>query len=146
MQKCTVWPQGWHNEELFLHHNTAPAHNALSMQKLPANNGKAIVSHLHTPQIYHLVPFMLFLKLKLAMKGRRFHNIRKIQNNCRLQVPVPNRWYSQMLWTTAQSLGSLYQITWGLPWCKQHWVTGKFTETKILSSNFDSCTEHLCIY
>jgi hypothetical protein len=77
------------------------------------------------------------------MKGSRFHDIRMIPNNCRLQVPVPNRWYQQMFWTTAQSLGLLYQITWGLLWCTQHWVTGKFTETKILSTNVP-ITAHVC--
>jgi hypothetical protein len=90
MGRCRVRPQGWQNEELFLH-DTAPAQNALSVQKFLANNGKAIVPQLHTPHIYHLVPFVLFLKLKLAMKGSRFHDIRMIPNNCRLQVPVPNR-------------------------------------------------------
>ena len=91
MGRCTVWHQGWQNEELFLHHDTALAQNALSVQKFLANNGKAIVPHLHTPHIHHLVPFVLFLKLKLALKGRRFHDIRMIPSNCMLQVPLLNR-------------------------------------------------------
>jgi len=56
--------------KLFLHHDTAPAHNVLSVQKFLDNNGKAIVPHVHTPSIYQLVPFVLFLKLKLTLKGR----------------------------------------------------------------------------
>jgi len=93
MGRCTVQPQGWQNEELFLHDDSAPAQNALSVQLFLAKNGKVVVPHLHTPHICHLVPFVLFFKLKLALKGRRFHDIRMIPSNCRLQVPVLNRRY-----------------------------------------------------
>jgi len=70
--RWTVWPQGWQNEELFLHHDTAPAHNASSEQKFPATNGKAIVPHLHTSQIYHPVPLCCFLNSNWHWRGGDF--------------------------------------------------------------------------
>ena len=93
MGRCTVLPQGWHNEELFLHHNTAPAHNALSAQKFYTIMARLLSHTSITPQIYHLVPLCCFLNSNWHWRGGDFMTSEWFQNKCRLQVPVPNRWH-----------------------------------------------------
>jgi hypothetical protein len=62
-----------------LHHDNAPPHTAIFTHKFLAKNKIGFIPH--TPYSADLAPcdFFLFPKMKLKLKGRRFHNIEEIQ-------------------------------------------------------------------
>ena len=55
------------------------AYSALSMQEFQACNGMTVVSHSIYSQVLAPSDVFLFLKLKLAQKGRRSHDISILQ-------------------------------------------------------------------
>jgi hypothetical protein len=59
-----LWPSDW-----ILHHESAAAHNVLSLKKFMTQ--KSITEMEHPPRSSDLAPndFLLFPKLKLALKG-----------------------------------------------------------------------------
>jgi hypothetical protein len=67
MRRPELWPDAW-----ILHHDNAPAHNALTVREFLAK--KSIMKLDHSPD---LAPcdFWLFPKLKTALKGHRFSDI-----------------------------------------------------------------------
>jgi hypothetical protein len=68
-------PDMWKNASWILHHDNAPAHNALSVKRYLAKNNIPVMEHL--PYSPHLAPrdFFLFLKMKCALKGIRFESV-----------------------------------------------------------------------
>jgi histone-lysine N-methyltransferase SETMAR len=71
-----IWPDKW-----ILHHNNAPAHDALRVREFLTN--KSITKMDHPSYSSDLAPcdFWLFPKLKNALKGQRFADISDIQSN-----------------------------------------------------------------
>jgi hypothetical protein len=70
-----LWPEAW-----ILHHNNAPAHDALNVQFLAK---KSIMKLDNPPYSPDLAPcnFWLFPKLKTALKGHRFSDTADIQGH-----------------------------------------------------------------
>jgi histone-lysine N-methyltransferase SETMAR len=71
-----LWPDAW-----ILHHDNTPAHNALDVREFLAK--KSIMKLDHPPYSPDLAPcdFLLFPKLKTALKGHRFSDIADIQGH-----------------------------------------------------------------
>jgi hypothetical protein len=71
-----LWPDKW-----IIHHDSAPAHDALRVHEFLAKN--AITEIDHPPYSPDLAPcdFRLFPKLKNALKGQRFADHSDIQHN-----------------------------------------------------------------
>jgi transposase len=71
-------PELWANDSI-LHHDNAPANKALSVKQFVAQ--KPITEMEHQPYSPDLVPkeYWLFLKLKSALKGRRFQDTKVIK-------------------------------------------------------------------
>ena len=71
-------PDQWRNNTWLLHHYKVPAHAALLTRRFLTDN-MAVVPH--PPYSPDLAPsdFLLFLKLKVKLKGRRFQTLEEIQ-------------------------------------------------------------------
>ena len=68
-------PDMWKNASWILHHDNAPAHNALSVKRYLAKNNIPVMEYpLYSPD---LAPcdFFLFLKIKSSLKGTRFESV-----------------------------------------------------------------------
>jgi hypothetical protein len=62
----------WRNQDWLLHHDNAPAHTALSVQRFLAAKNMTMVPHPpYSPD--------LFPRMKLKLKGSRFQDITEIQ-------------------------------------------------------------------
>jgi transposase len=72
-------PERWRNQDWVLHHDNAPAHTALSVQRFLAAKNMAVVPH--PPYSPHLTPcdFFLFPRMKSKRKWRRFQDVTEIQ-------------------------------------------------------------------
>jgi len=72
-------PQKWHNKNLIIHHDNAPAHRSFKVSQFLAKNNLTVIPH--PPYSPDLSPceFFLFPKLKRRIKGRRFDTIEEIQ-------------------------------------------------------------------
>lgn len=72
-------PALWRNGNWILHHDNAPAHNALRTREFLAQTETTIAPH--PPYSPDLAPcdFFLFPKLKMSLKGRRFHTVEEIE-------------------------------------------------------------------
>jgi hypothetical protein len=71
-------PERWRNQDWLLHHDSAPAHTALSVQRILAPKNMAVVPHpSYSPD---LAPwdFFLFPRMKSKLKGRRFQDVTEI--------------------------------------------------------------------
>ena len=68
-------PDMWKNVSWILHHDNAPAHNALYVKRYLAKNNIPLMEH--PPYSPDLVPcdFFLFPKIKSALKGTRFESV-----------------------------------------------------------------------
>ena len=68
-------PDMWKNATWILHHEDAPAHNALSVKRFLAKNNIPVTEH--PPYSPDLAPcdFFLFPKIKSALKGTRFESV-----------------------------------------------------------------------
>ena len=68
-------PDMWKNASWILHHDNAPAHNALSVKRYLAKNNIPVMEH--PPYSPDLAPcdFFLFPKIKSALKGTRFESV-----------------------------------------------------------------------
>ena len=68
----------WETKSWLLHHDNAPAHNALSIQQFFAENNIAVLEQ--PPYLPDLAPcdFFLFPKLKGVIKGTRFQDSKAI--------------------------------------------------------------------
>jgi hypothetical protein len=73
-ERPEVWPNYW-----ILHHDNAPAHKKLHIKHFLAQ--KLITEMEHLPCSLDLAPydFWLFPKIKSAIKGQRFQDIKDIQ-------------------------------------------------------------------
>jgi transposase len=62
-----------------LHHDNAPAHSAFQTRRFLTDNNVTVVPH--PPYSPDLAPsdFLLFPKLKMKLKGRRFQMVEEIQ-------------------------------------------------------------------
>jgi transposase len=71
-------PERWRNQDWLLHHDNAPAHTALSVQRFLAAKNMAMVPH--PPYSPDLAPcdFSLFPRMKLKLKYRRFQDVTEI--------------------------------------------------------------------
>jgi hypothetical protein len=78
--KCVVKStEKWNLGDWFLHCDNAPAHSDLSLCELLAKNNMIVIPHpLCSPDLAPCNSF-LFLKLKMALKGRRFNDVTMIQ-------------------------------------------------------------------
>ena len=65
----------WKNTSWILHHDNAPAHNALSVKRFLAKNNIPVMEY--PPYSPDLAPcdFFLFPKIKSALKGTRFESV-----------------------------------------------------------------------
>jgi histone-lysine N-methyltransferase SETMAR len=81
-----LWPNEW-----ILHHDNAPAHKARSVKQFLAP--KSITEMEHPPSSPDLAPndFWLFPKIKSALKGRRFQDIKDIQKVTTALKAVPQQ-------------------------------------------------------
>jgi hypothetical protein len=72
-------PEQWQNQDWLLHQANAPAHTALSVQRILASKNMAVV--LYPPYSPDLAPcdFFLFPRMKSKLKGRRFQDVTEIQ-------------------------------------------------------------------
>jgi hypothetical protein len=72
-------PEVWWNQNLFNHHDNAPAHTALSVQQFLTTKNMAMVPY--PPYLPGLAPsdLFLFLRIKLQVKGCCFQNVSEIQ-------------------------------------------------------------------
>jgi hypothetical protein len=72
-------PERWRNQDWLLHHDSAPAHTALSVQRFLAAKNMAVVPH--PPYSPYLAPcdFFLFPRMKSKLKVRRFQDVTEIQ-------------------------------------------------------------------
>jgi hypothetical protein len=72
-------PERWRNQDWLLHHENAPAHSALSVQRFLAAENMTVVPH--PPYSPDLAPcdFFLFPRMKSKLKGRRFQDVTEIQ-------------------------------------------------------------------
>jgi len=77
-----LWPDKW-----VLHHDNAPAHDALRFREFVAKN--FVTKMDHSPYSPDLAPcdFWLFPKLKNALKGQRFTDLSDIQRNVKTLLP-----------------------------------------------------------
>jgi hypothetical protein len=64
-----LWPNYW-----ILHHDNAPANKALSVKQFLAKKSIIEMRHPSYPPDFAPNDFWLFLKLKSALKGRRFQD------------------------------------------------------------------------
>ena len=77
-----IWqkrPELWRAGNWLLYDDNAPSHRALVTREFLAHN--SIIALPYLPYSPDLAPcnFFLFLKMKLQLKGRRFHRVEKIQ-------------------------------------------------------------------
>jgi histone-lysine N-methyltransferase SETMAR len=72
-------PELWQSGELWLHHENAPAHKALSMQQFLTKN--SMTQLLHPPYSPDLAPcdFLLFPLMKKVLKGIRFGDVEEVK-------------------------------------------------------------------
>ena len=75
MNVCDEGDQTWKNASWILHHDNAPAHNALSVKRYLARNNIPVMEH--PPYSPDLAPCDIFLfpKIKSALKGTRFESV-----------------------------------------------------------------------
>ena len=68
-------PDMWKNASWILHHDSAPAYNALSVKRYLVKNNIPVMEH--PPYSPDLAPcdFFLFPKIKSALKGTRFESV-----------------------------------------------------------------------
>jgi hypothetical protein len=76
VEKPKVWPNSW-----ILHHDTAPAHKALSPKQFLAQ--KSFTEMEHPPYSHDLVTkdFWMLPEIKPTLRGRRFQDTEHIQRN-----------------------------------------------------------------
>ena len=69
----------WREQTWLLHHDNAPAHNAVPTQQFLSANKIPVIQH--PPYTPDLAPcdFFLFPKMKFKLKGRRFDTIEDIK-------------------------------------------------------------------
>jgi len=72
-------PEIWSSSDLFLHHDKAPAHTALSVQQFLGKNNMMVIPH--PPYSPDLAPcnFFLFPHMKCQMKGKCFADVSKVK-------------------------------------------------------------------
>jgi transposase len=72
-------PDKWRNNSWVLHHDNAPAHASLFVRHFLASMNTTVIPH--PPYSPDLAPcdFLLFTKMKLKLKGRRFDSVEEIQ-------------------------------------------------------------------
>jgi len=71
-------PEMWRSGEWLLHHDSAPAHTALSVRNLLTKNGMTTASHPPTPGTWHSAIFS-FPRMKRDLKGKRFQNVEEVR-------------------------------------------------------------------
>ena len=73
------WPDQWRNNTWLLHHDNAPAQDALLTRRFLTNKNMTVVPH--PPYSPDLAPsdFFLFPKLKMKLKGQRFQTLEEIE-------------------------------------------------------------------
>ena len=73
------YPELWRSGEQLLHHDSAPAHTALSVHQFLAKNGMATASH--APYSPDLAPcdFFLFPIMKRDLKGKCFQTVEEVR-------------------------------------------------------------------
>ena len=89
-----LWPDKW-----ILHHDNAPAHDALRVREFLAKNSITKMDHL--PYSSDLVPcdFWLFPKLKNALKGQRFAGLSDIERNVKMLLRgIPENDFQNCFW------------------------------------------------
>jgi hypothetical protein len=72
-------PALWASNDWFIHHDKAPAHTALSVQRFLATNNMAVVPYPPYSPDLALCDFFLSPKIKMTLKGRHFNDVEEIQ-------------------------------------------------------------------
>jgi len=102
-----LWPDKW-----ILHHDNAPAHDALRVRELLAKN--SITKMDHPPYSPDLAPydFWLFPKLKNALKRQRFADLSDIQRNVKMLLrDIPGNVFSRLFPAVAPSSHEVHGFT-----------------------------------
>lgn len=74
-------PELWRDNSWFLHHDNAPSQKAVIINEFFAKNATNVIEQ--PPYSPDLAPadFFLFPKLKLPLRGTRFHSVEEIKEN-----------------------------------------------------------------
>jgi hypothetical protein len=72
-------PALWASNDWLIHHDKAPAHTALSVQRFLATNNMAVVPYPPYSPYLALRDFFLSPKIKMTLKGRHFNDVGEIQ-------------------------------------------------------------------
>ena len=102
-----LWPDKW-----ILHHDNAPAHDALRVRELLAKN--SVTKMDHPPYSPDLAPydFWLFPKLKNALKRQRFADLSDIQRNVKMLLrDIPGNVFSRLFPAVAPSSHEVHGFT-----------------------------------
>ena len=76
----------WEKNPLILHHDNAPSHKAIIVNKFLAKNSTNIIEQLSYSPGMAPADFCLFPKLKLPLRGTRFQSIEDIKENSRREL------------------------------------------------------------
>jgi hypothetical protein len=74
---CRRRPEFWPSDRI-LHHDSAPSHRALFVKRFLAQKLFIVIEHPPSSPDLALNDFCLFLKIKSALKGRKFQDIEHI--------------------------------------------------------------------
>jgi len=91
-------PDMWKNALWILHHDNAPAHNALSLKRYLAKNNIPVMEH--PPYSPDIAPCDIFLfpKIKSALKGTRFESVDAVKEKSDATLEQINtRWPAALL-------------------------------------------------
>ena len=81
-------PRFWSSDDWLLHHENAPVHSSILGQEFLAKLKIVQLRQLlYSPDLTPCV-FWMFLKLKMALKGKRFDDIETIQSNATRELKV----------------------------------------------------------
>jgi hypothetical protein len=92
----------------FFHYENTPAHYALSVYKFLAKNKMTVIPHPPYSPDLESCEFLLFLKLKILLKGR-FNIITIIQEKV-WAILSSKQCIHKMLRSVALPLGSMYKV------------------------------------
>jgi hypothetical protein len=87
-------PHKWSSGTCLLNHDNAPCHAALSVREFLAKHSILVVHHPSYSPDLASCDFFLFLRLKSALKGKRFQDVAEIQLNTTRQLQaIPKQAY-----------------------------------------------------
>jgi len=98
----------WETRSWLLHHDNAPAHNALGISEFLAKNNIVVLEQpLYSPD---LAPcgFFLFPKLKEVIKGARFQDLKAIETAVTRAPSDPGGIHPEVRGRVAEEIGKVH--------------------------------------